>query len=124
MGIVERLGAKLFVERLRLEWRAGTPLPEPAGRLAFRPVHDPGELVDLMTLVLDGTLDAHSRDDLTRMTARAAAEEQYRAELERHARTSGGGSRPSRTANRSASSSPPTTATTRSGPGGRAAGRP
>ena len=38
-----------------------------------------------MTLVLDGTLDAHGRDDLTRMTARAAAEEQYRTELERYA---------------------------------------
>lgn len=85
MGILEHLGAQLFVERLRLEWRAGTPLPEPAGRLRFRPVRDPGELIELMTLVLDGTLDAHSRDDLTRMTARAAAEEQYRDELERYA---------------------------------------
>jgi RimJ/RimL family protein N-acetyltransferase len=85
MGIVERLGAKLFVERLRLEWRAGTPLPEPAGRLTIRPVRDPGELIELMTLVLDGTLDAHSRDDLTRMTAHEAAEEQYRDELERYA---------------------------------------
>jgi hypothetical protein len=85
MGIVERLGATFFVERLRLEWRAGTPLPEPAGRLTFRPVRDPGELIELMTLVLDGTLDAHSREDLTRMTAREAAEEQYRDELERYA---------------------------------------
>jgi RimJ/RimL family protein N-acetyltransferase len=38
-----------------------------------------------MTQVLDGTLDAYSRDDLTRMTARQAAEEQYRTELERYA---------------------------------------
>ena len=85
MGALESLGAKLFVERLRLEWRSGTTVPEPAGRLTFRPVRDAGELIELMTLVLAGTLDAHGRDDLTRMTARQAAEEQYRDELERYA---------------------------------------
>jgi RimJ/RimL family protein N-acetyltransferase len=85
MGALESLGAKLFVERLRLEWRPGTAQPEPAGRLTFRPVRDAGELIELMTLVLEGTLDAHSRDDLSRMTARQAAEEQYRDELERYA---------------------------------------
>lgn len=81
MAVLERLGAKLFVERLRLEWRPGTPVPEPAGRLAFRPVRDPAELIDLMTLVLDGSLDAHSREELTRMTPRQSAEEQYRDEF-------------------------------------------
>jgi RimJ/RimL family protein N-acetyltransferase len=85
MGVLERVGAKLFVERLRLEWRSGTPVPEPSGRLVFRPVHDAGELIDLMTLVLDGTLDAHGRDDLTRTTPRQAAQEQYHNELERYA---------------------------------------
>lgn len=84
MEVLERTGAKLFVERLRLEWRPGTPIPEPTGRLAFRPVREPGELVDLMTLVMDGSLDAHSREELTRMTAREAAEEQYRTELLRY----------------------------------------
>jgi RimJ/RimL family protein N-acetyltransferase len=82
--MLERVGARLFVERLRLEWRPGTPVAELSGRLAFRPVRDPGELIELMTLVLDGTLDAHSRDDLTRMTPRQAAQEQYRNELERY----------------------------------------
>ena len=38
-----------------------------------------------MTLVLDGTLDAHSRDGLTRMTPGQAAREQYHNELERYA---------------------------------------
>jgi RimJ/RimL family protein N-acetyltransferase len=85
MGALERVGAKLFVERLRLEWRPGTPIAEPSGRLAFRPVRHPGELIELMTLVLDGTLDAHSRDDLTRMTPSQAAQEQYHTELERYA---------------------------------------
>src|SRR5262245_40899806 len=42
MGVLERVGAKLFVERLRLQWRPGTPIPEPSGRLVFRPVHDAG----------------------------------------------------------------------------------
>jgi RimJ/RimL family protein N-acetyltransferase len=85
MGALERVGAKLFVERLRLEWRPGTPVAELSGRLAFRPVRDPGELIELMTLVLDGTLDAHSRDDLTRMTPAQAAQQQYHDELERYA---------------------------------------
>ena len=85
MAALERVGAKLFVERLRLEWRAGTPVAELSGRLTFRPVRHPGELIELMTLVLDGTLEAHSRDDLTRMTPPQAAEEQYHGELERYA---------------------------------------
>jgi RimJ/RimL family protein N-acetyltransferase len=85
MGALERVGAKLFVERLRLEWRPGTPVAGLSGRLAFRPVRNPGELIELMTLALDGTLDAHSRDDLTRMTPGQAAQQQYRNELERYA---------------------------------------
>ena len=85
MGVLQRAGAKLFVERLRLEWRPGTPVAELSGRLTFRPVRDPGELIELMTLVLDGTLDAHSRDGLTRMTPGQAAREQYHNELERYA---------------------------------------
>ena len=85
MGALESVGARLFVERLRLEWRPGTPVAELSGRLSFRPVSHPGELIELMTLVLNGTLDAHSRDDLTRMTPAQAAREQYRNELERYA---------------------------------------
>ena len=37
-----------------------------------------------MTQVLDGTLDAHSRDDLTRMSAREAAARHYEDELARY----------------------------------------
>ncbi|GIE86173.1 GNAT family N-acetyltransferase [Actinoplanes regularis] len=81
-ALVEQAGAKLFVERLRLEWLPGTPVGEVPARLEFRPPHDADELIGLMALVLDGTLDAYSRDELTRMTPRAAAEYQYREELE------------------------------------------
>ena len=85
MGALERVGAKLFAERLRLEWRPGTPVAGLSGRITFRPVRNPGELIELMALVLDGTLDAHSRDDLTRMTPSQAAQEQYHNELKRYA---------------------------------------
>ncbi|MFC4079806.1 GNAT family N-acetyltransferase [Amycolatopsis samaneae] len=81
MAALERTGAALFVERLRLEWRPGTPVPAPGGRLAFRPIRDTEEILTLMTRVLAGTLDAHSRDDLTRMSAREAAVRHFEEEL-------------------------------------------
>ncbi|WP_255952179.1 GNAT family N-acetyltransferase [Streptomyces odontomachi] len=84
MTVLERAGARLFVERLRLEWRPRPPLPEPSGRLVFRPVGDSEELVALMTSVLDGTLDAHSRADLTRMSAAEVAVRHYEDELARY----------------------------------------
>jgi RimJ/RimL family protein N-acetyltransferase len=81
MTIAERTGARLLVERLGLEWRPGTPVPGSSGRLLFRPVRATGELLELMTLVLDGTLDAHHREDLTRMSARETAATHYQDEL-------------------------------------------
>jgi len=61
MAIVESAEAHLTVERLRLEWRPGTPVPEPDGRLVFRSFRDTRELLDLTTRALDGTLDAQPR---------------------------------------------------------------
>lgn len=84
MTILERAGARLFVERLRLEWRPRSPIADPSGRLSFRPLHDTAELPRLMTSALDGTLDAHSRADLTRMSARQAAVKHYEDELARY----------------------------------------
>jgi len=83
MTALERTGARPFVERLRLEWRAGTPVPEPDGRLEFRGT-DRGELVGLMTRVLDGTLDAHSRADLAGKPAAQVAAEHYDEEFARY----------------------------------------
>ncbi|KUJ65199.1 GCN5 family acetyltransferase [Streptomyces albus subsp. albus] len=81
MAVLEGAGARLMVERLRLEWRPGTPLPEPGGRLDFRPVRDTDELIDLMARLLDGTLDAHSLADLRRMPPREAAVAHYEEEF-------------------------------------------
>lgn len=81
MAALELAGARLFIERLRLEWRPGTPIPEQSGRLRYRPVLDRDELVSLMTLVLDGTLDAHSQADLASMTPERAAVAHYEREL-------------------------------------------
>jgi RimJ/RimL family protein N-acetyltransferase len=81
VAALEQVGARLLVERLRLEWQSGTPIPAPTARLTFRPVTDRAEFVELMTLVLDGTLDAHSREALRRGSARQAAAEQYDGEF-------------------------------------------
>ncbi|MFJ6013790.1 GNAT family N-acetyltransferase [Streptomyces sp. NPDC092952] len=80
--VMERSGARMLVERLRLEWRAGTPVPEDGGRLRFRPVADREDLLALMTPVMEGTLDAHGQADLASgLTAREAAEKHYDEEL-------------------------------------------
>ncbi|WP_406208891.1 GNAT family N-acetyltransferase [Streptomyces sp. NBC_01017] len=84
MTVLERTGARLFVERLRLEWSPTSPVPVPGKRLLFRPVRDAGELVALMALALDGTLDAHGRDELTRMSPQEAATQHYEGELARY----------------------------------------
>jgi ribosomal protein S18 acetylase RimI-like enzyme len=84
MTALERTGARLFVERLRLEWRPGSPVPAPTGRLTFGPADDTDQLVDLLTEVLDGTLDAHGRADLTRRSPREVAVAQYEEELTRY----------------------------------------
>jgi len=81
MQIAERTGARLLVERFRFEWKPGTPIAVPSGRLAFRPVRSDAELIDLMTLVMEGTLDAHSRQDLTLMSARQVAVGHFEEEL-------------------------------------------
>ncbi|WUW20858.1 GNAT family N-acetyltransferase [Streptomyces sp. NBC_01463] len=80
--VMERTGARLLVERLRLEWRAGTPVPAGSGRLRFRPVAGREDLLALMTPVMEGTLDAHGRQDLASgLSAREAAEKHYDEEL-------------------------------------------
>jgi GNAT superfamily N-acetyltransferase len=81
MTALAQTGAHLLVERLRLEWRPPTPVGSSRVRLSFRPANDGDELVDLMTQVLDGTLDAHSLDQLTRVSAKQAVGEHYENEF-------------------------------------------
>ncbi len=81
MAIAEGTGARLSVERLRLEWQPGTPIRRRSRGLRFRSVADHEELLVLLTAVLEGTLDAHSRADLSRMSAREAAVSQFEEEF-------------------------------------------
>jgi RimJ/RimL family protein N-acetyltransferase len=84
MAIVGQLGARLLVERLRFEWRPGTPIAAPTGRVVFRPVRGEAEMLELMTLAMEGTLDAHSREDMSRMSAREGAVRHFEGELARY----------------------------------------
>ena len=80
--VMERTGARMLVERLRLEWRAGTPVPADSGRLRFRTVAGREDLLALMTPVMEGTLDAHGQADMASgLTAREAAEKHYDEEF-------------------------------------------
>ncbi|MFE5940271.1 GNAT family N-acetyltransferase [Streptomyces sp. NPDC056470] len=85
-GVLEASGARPLVERLRLEWLPGTPVPGPTGRLEFRPVRDREDLVALMTPVMEGTLDAHGQADLASgLSPRDAAEQHYDEEFAHYA---------------------------------------
>jgi RimJ/RimL family protein N-acetyltransferase len=74
---LEATGARLLVERLRLQWDAGAPVTRPTGRLLFREPASREELVELMTVALEGTLDAHSNAELRHKSPEQVAAEQY-----------------------------------------------
>lgn len=78
---LELTGARIFVERLRLEWAPGTPIAPPSQRLLFRPVEHEEELIGLMSRVLVGTLDAHSRRDLEKGDPAKVAADQYHGDF-------------------------------------------
>ncbi|MFI6473250.1 GNAT family N-acetyltransferase [Streptomyces sp. NPDC050516] len=82
LNIMAASGATPLVERLRLEWLPGTPLPAASTRLTFRPATDREELISLMTLVVEGSLDEHTREELLTMTPRESAELMYEEEFE------------------------------------------
>lgn len=81
MAALERTGARPLVERLRFEWHPGTHIPASTRGVTFRPPLDNEEIIDLMTLALDETLDAHSRHDMNRMSPREAAVRHFEDEL-------------------------------------------
>ncbi len=80
--VLESTGARLLAERLRLQWTPSSLLPEPRGRLVFRPVAHREDLLALMTPVMEGTLDANSQADLASgLSPREAAERHYDGEF-------------------------------------------
>jgi GNAT superfamily N-acetyltransferase len=81
MAVVTGTGARLLVERRRLEWRVGTQIPPRSGRLRFRAPHDDAEIVGMMTEATAGSLDAYTRLDLETMSAAEAAREHFDGEL-------------------------------------------
>jgi hypothetical protein len=82
--VIERLGGRLLVERLRLQWGPGGVVTPDRHRLTFRPPKDRGELLDLLTGALENTLDAHGRADLRTMPARDVATAQLDGEFPRY----------------------------------------
>jgi RimJ/RimL family protein N-acetyltransferase len=81
MAALERTGARPLVERLRFQWNSGTPIPRSTNGVTFRQPFDDEEILELMTLAMDGTLDAHSQDDLAHMSPREAAARHFDDEL-------------------------------------------
>lgn len=82
--VLESTGARLLVERLRLQWTPSSLLPHSEGRLVFRPVADREDLLALMTPVMEGTLDAHGQADLASgLSPREATERHYDGEFAR-----------------------------------------
>jgi GNAT superfamily N-acetyltransferase len=81
LELMENAGARFVVERLRLEWREGTPIAASDARLGFRPFHSEDELIDLTARALAGTLDAHSVEELATTDARSVAAAQYADEF-------------------------------------------
>jgi ribosomal protein S18 acetylase RimI-like enzyme len=83
-AVIERLGGQVLVERLRLQWGPDGVVPTDRHRLSFRPPEDRGELLGLLTGVLENTLDEHSRNDLRTMTAQEVATAQLDSEFPRY----------------------------------------
>ncbi|WP_214316648.1 GNAT family N-acetyltransferase [Nonomuraea sediminis] len=70
-----RAGMTRELERLRYEWTAGGPVPEPSGRVVFRAEPDDEVFVDAFLRVAVGTLDHHTQEALGRMDPEAQARE-------------------------------------------------
>jgi RimJ/RimL family protein N-acetyltransferase len=66
-------GLTARLERLRYEWTPQAGLPDPPGRLIFRPEPDDEVFVQLLRRVLAGTLDATSRREADAIGAEAQA---------------------------------------------------
>ncbi|MBB1262009.1 GNAT family N-acetyltransferase [Streptomyces alkaliterrae] len=76
IGAAERAGYRTLVERYRYLWTEANELPEPGDRLEFRPVPDDSVVLDLLTRVQQGTLDAHGRRTTDEQGLAAAGREE------------------------------------------------
>ncbi|WP_084962229.1 GNAT family N-acetyltransferase [Thermoactinospora rubra] len=72
-------GFVLEVERLMLEWRAGSDIPEESGRLTYRPARELGEaaLLDLLVRISEGSLDHDTRMEVATRGAEHEAKAMY-----------------------------------------------
>ncbi|MBF8186663.1 GNAT family N-acetyltransferase [Nonomuraea sp. K274] len=72
-------GFAMEVERLMLEWAAGTGVPADPGRLTYRPARrmDFAEVIDLLVRVSDGSLDYDTQVEVATMGAEHEARWMY-----------------------------------------------
>jgi ribosomal protein S18 acetylase RimI-like enzyme len=64
--VAERAGMRTFVERLHYTWTPAAGLPDRPGRLRFEPEPDDDVLVDVLTRIAHGSLDAHDQQAIAR----------------------------------------------------------
>lgn len=84
MAVVEKTGGSLLVERLRFQWDLQGSPPRPGDRLRFREIRDEQEMRDLMERALQGSLDAHHRNDLRTKTPAEVVAEEFAQEFGRY----------------------------------------
>jgi GNAT superfamily N-acetyltransferase len=77
---VKRAGLSSLLERSRYEWTPEAGVPKPSGRVTFRAEPDDEVFVDLVTRVLDGSLDTTSTVEAAEM----GAEAQGRSDVDFH----------------------------------------
>jgi GNAT superfamily N-acetyltransferase len=73
LNAARQAGLTDMLERLRYEWTPAVGVPQPAGRLTFRPEADDEVFVELFDRTLSGTLDATSRKEADASGSRAQA---------------------------------------------------
>lgn len=73
IDVAHRAGMRPLVERLRYRWTPDDGLPDRPGRLTFRPEPDDDVILDVLTRIAEGSLDAHDRRSRDKGGVAAAA---------------------------------------------------
>lgn len=63
IDVARRAGMHPFVERLRYRWTPADGLPDRPDRLTFREEPDDDVILDVLTRIAEGSLDAHDQDN-------------------------------------------------------------